>query len=142
VADKIARFVQLCEGYGLPILSLIDTPGTTCYLADGREVAGMTRHHARPVRAFHHRTVPLFSVQIRKARGLAAAAMSGIGTARVLPQLRLAWPTVELGVDDAYSQGFDDVVAPVETRDRILSVLRRLPRAIPAGPKSRPRDSW
>jgi hypothetical protein len=60
----------------------------------------------------------------------------------VLPQLRLAWPTVELGVDDAYSQGFDDVVAPVETRDRILSVLRRLPRAIPAGPKSRPRDSW
>lgn len=141
-ADKIARFVQLCEGYGLPILSLMDTPGTTCLLEDGREVPGMTRHHARPVRAFHHRSVPLFTVQIRKARGMAAAAMSGIGTAHVLPQLRLAWPTVELGMNDAYSQGFDDVVAPGETRDRILSVLRRLPRVIPPGPKSRPRDSW
>jgi acetyl-CoA carboxylase carboxyltransferase component len=141
-ADKIARFVQLCDGYGLPILSLVDTPGVTCWLEDGTEAPGITRHHARPVRAFHHRTVPLFSVQIRKARGMAAAVMSGVGTARSLPQLRLAWPTVEIGSDSAYSQGFDDVVAPGETRERILSVLRLLPRTIPPGPKARPRDSW
>ena len=141
-ADKIARFVQLCDGYGLPILSLIDCPGVTHRLDDGRETLGITRHHARPVRAFHHRTVPLFSVQIRKARGLSAAAMSGIGTARSLPQLRLAWPTVELGGDDNYSQGFDDVVEPGETRERILSVLRLLPRVVPPGPKVRARDSW
>ena len=102
----------------------------------------MTRHHARPVRALNHRSVPLISIQIRKARGLAAAAMSGIGSAHTLPCLRLAWPTVELGVDDRYSQGFDDVIDPAETRDRILSVLRVTPRIIPPGPKARPRDSW
>jgi hypothetical protein len=73
---------------------------------------------------------------------MAAAVMSGVGTARSLPLLRLAWPTAELGVDDRYSQGFDDVVLPSETRDRIAALLRLAPRTIPAGPKPRPRDSW
>jgi acetyl-CoA carboxylase carboxyltransferase component len=86
--------------------------------------------------------VPLFSIQLRKANGLAAAAMSGVGTAHTLPVLRLAWPTVELGGDDRYSQGFDDVVDPAETRGRLLSALRLTPRVVPAGPKKRPRDSW
>ncbi len=141
-AGKIARFVQQCDGYGLPILSLVDTPGFVILLPDGSEQPGMTRHHARPVRALHHRTAPLISVQLRKARGLAAAAMSGIGSARTLPLLRLAWPGVELGVHDRYSQGFDEVVDPAETRERILSVLRVTPRVLPPGPKARPRDSW
>jgi acetyl-CoA carboxylase carboxyltransferase component len=140
-ANKIARFVQVCDSYGLPILSLMDSPGLTVAGAHG-EQPGMTRHHARPIRAMHHRSVPLISVQVRKARGLAAAAMSGIGTTRSLPDLRLAWPTVELGVDDRYAQGFDDVVDPAETRDRIRAVLRLAPRIIPLGPKTRPRDSW
>jgi acetyl-CoA carboxylase carboxyltransferase component len=138
-ADKIARWVQLSDSYGVPILSLIDTPGFTVAAGDG-EQPGMTRHHARPLRALHHRSVPLISVQVRKARGLAAAAMAGIGTARSLPVLRLAWPTVELG--QRYSQGFDDVVDPAETRSRILAMLRLCPRGIPPGPKARPRDSW
>lgn len=141
-AGKIARFVQTCDSYGLPIISLIDTPGFVLRTPEGEERTGMTRHHARPLRALHHRSVPLFSVQIRKARGLAAAAMSGIGSANVLPALRLAWPTVDLGVSDRYSQGFDDVVDPAETRGHILKVLRQLPRTIPPGPKKRPRDSW
>lgn len=141
-ADKIARFVQLCDGYGLPILSLIDTPGFTLRTEDRVEQAGMTRHHARPLRALHHRSVPLFSVQVRRAYGLGGAAMSGIGSAHSLPALRLAWPTAELGTRDRYSQGFDDVVAPAETRERILAMLRLLPRALPSAAKSRPRDSW
>lgn len=141
-AAKIARFVQLCDGYGLPILSLVDTPGFSLRTPEGDVQAGMTRHHARPVRALHHRSVPLFSVQIRRAYGLAAAAMSGIGSAHSLPALRLAWPTAELGTKDRYSQGFDDVVDPAETRDRILAMLRLLPRAVPPATKRRPRDSW
>jgi acetyl-CoA carboxylase carboxyltransferase component len=141
-ADKIARWVQLCDAYGLPILSLMDTPGLAVRLPDGTEQPGMTRHHARPIRALHHRSAPLISVQVRKARGLAAAAMSGVGTTHSLPLLRLAWPTVELGSRDRYSQGFDDVVDPAETRGRILAVLARTPRVIPPGPKKRPRDSW
>jgi hypothetical protein len=67
--------------------------------------------------------------------------MSGIGNAKSLPILRLAWPTAELGVEDQYSQGFDDVIDPAETRDRMLAILRMTPRGIPAT-KTRPRDSW
>jgi len=140
-ADKIARFVQLCDSYGVPILSFVDTPGMTVARPGGGEQPGMTRHHARPIRALHHRTVPLISVQVGKAYGLAAAAMSGVGTGHSLPLLRLAWPTASIGVNDRYSQGFDDVVDPAETRDRILAVLRLAPRVIPPA-KSRPRDSW
>jgi acetyl-CoA carboxylase carboxyltransferase component len=140
-ADKIARFVQLCDSYGLPIVSLIDTPGTTCLLEDGSEVPGLTRHHARALRALHHRAAPLFAVQLRRGGGVATAAMSGIGSGRTLPQLRLAWPSVVIDTGDRYYQGFDDVIEPGETRDRILAVLRMLPREIPPT-KTRPRDSW
>jgi acetyl-CoA carboxylase carboxyltransferase component len=102
----------------------------------------MTRHHARPIRAIHHRSVPLLSVQLRKARGLAAAAMTGIGNARALPLLRVAWPTVEMGPESRYSQGFDDVIDPAETREVIARVLRLTKRA-PIGSKGRRRrDSW
>jgi len=141
-ADKTARFVQLCEAYGLPMVSLIDAPDLTIRLEDGTEQPGMTRHHARPVRALHHRTIPLISIQIRKGYGFAPALLSGIGTAHRLPLLRLAWPTAELGVKDLYSQGFDDVVDPAETRDRILRMLRLTRRSLPAQRKRRPRDSW
>ena len=61
------------------------------------EREGIARHHARPLAALHHRTVPLCSVQIRKAYGLGPYAMSGWGAARRVPELRLAWPSVESG---------------------------------------------
>ena len=84
----------------------------------------------------------MFAVQIRKARGLASAAMTGIGNAHSLPLLRLAWPTVEMGRASRYSQGFDDVIDPAETRERIARVLRLTKRA-PMGTKPRRyRDSW
>jgi acetyl-CoA carboxylase carboxyltransferase component len=140
-ANKIARWVQLCDAYGLPILSFVDTPGFTIRLPDGTGQPGMTRHHSRPLKALHHRTSPLISLQIRRAYGLASSAMSGIGNAKSLPILRLAWPTAELGVEDQYSQGFDDVIDPAETRDRMLAILRLTPRVIPST-KVRPRDSW
>jgi acetyl-CoA carboxylase carboxyltransferase component len=143
-ANKIARFVQLCDAYALPIISLIDTPGFTVKLGgEGQtEQPGLTRHHARPIRAWHHHTVPHFTVQIRKARSLAAAAMSGVGRTRSLPVLRLAWPTIELGVRDEYWQGVDDVIDPNETRDRILRVLRLTTRP-PAGERpKRVCDVW
>jgi len=141
-ADKIARFVQQCNSHGIPILSIIDTPGCTVTDQEGEQRPGISRHHARPVRAFHHRSVPLISVQVGKASGMGACAMSGIGSAHSLPVLRLAWPTAAIGVEDQYSQGFDDVVLPEETREKILKVLRMVgPRTLPAE-KARPRDSW
>jgi acetyl-CoA carboxylase carboxyltransferase component len=58
------------------------------------EQAGIARHHARPLLAQVHRTVPLFLVHIRKAYGLGPMAMGGLSQPT---DLRLAWPTVEAG---------------------------------------------
>jgi len=94
-ADKAARFVELCDAYDFPIVSLIDNPG---YMVGPKaEDEGIARHHARPLAALHHRTVPLYAVQLRKAYGLGPYAMSGWGSARRMPELRLAWPSVESG---------------------------------------------
>lgn len=94
-ADKAARFIELCDAYDYPIVSLIDNPG---YMVGPKaERDGIARHHARPLAALHHRSVPLYAVQLRKAYGLGPYAMSGWGSARRVPELRLAWPSVESG---------------------------------------------
>jgi acetyl-CoA carboxylase carboxyltransferase component len=92
-ADKASRFIECCDSYGFPLVSLIDNPGYM--VGPEAEAEGMARHHARPLAALHHRNVPLYSVQIRKAYGLGPYAMSGFGTSRHVPDLRLAWPSVE-----------------------------------------------
>ncbi len=94
-ADKAARFIELCDAYELPLVSLVDNPG---YMVGPQaERQGIARHHARPLAALHHRTVALCSVQLRKAYGLGPYAMSGWGASRVMPELKLAWPSVESG---------------------------------------------
>ena len=94
-ADKAARFVELCDAYELPLVSFVDNPGYM--VGPDAERAGIARHHARPLSAIHHRTVPLYSVQLRKAYGLGPYAMSGYGSSRLVPELRLSWPSVESG---------------------------------------------
>ncbi len=94
-ADKAARFVELCDAYELPLVSFVDNPGYMVGPEAERE--GIARHHARPLSAIHHRTVPLYTVQIRKAYGLGPFAMSGFGSSRHMPTLRLSWPSVESG---------------------------------------------
>lgn len=94
-ADKASRFVELCDAYDIPLVSFVDNPGYMVGPQSERE--GIARHHARPLTALHHRSVPLYSVQLRKAYGLGPYAMSGWGSARSVPDLRLAWPSVESG---------------------------------------------
>jgi acetyl-CoA carboxylase carboxyltransferase component len=94
-ADKASRFVEWCDAYGLPLISFVDNPGYM--VGPDAEQEGIARHHARPLSAIHHRTVPLYTVQLRKAYGLGPFAMSGYGTSRKMPELRVAWPTVESG---------------------------------------------
>ncbi len=94
-SDKLSRFVELCDTYELPLISFIDNPGYM--VGPEAERAGIARHHGRPLMALQHRSVPLHSIQIRKAYGLGPFAMSGYGANRLVPELRLAWPTVESG---------------------------------------------
>ena len=152
-AIKIARFVELCDAYEYPILSLIDTPGFVTRWSlgeEGNDVAvepGMTRYHARTLMAHHHRTVPVFSVQIRRGYGLGPFAMSGYGNSYGVSAMRLAWPTVEVGRADGFSASqsqnpFDDVVDPAETRERIIRVLRHIRRTLDQPQKKKPIDTW
>ncbi len=147
--DKIARFVELCDVYEYPLVSFVDTPGFVVTRGHDEGVShqpGMTRHHVRPFLAHHHRTVPLFSVQIRRGNGLAPFALTGVGNGRSVPALRLAWPTVDLVSSDGFvvpgATNFDDVVTPAETRDRIIGILRLVPRPPEREKKKHTVDTW
>ena len=92
-AQKGARFVRMCNSFGLPLLVLVDTPG---FLPGSRqEKDGVIRHGAKLVHAFAEATVPTVTVIIRKAFGGAFIAMNSkaLGADYVF-----AWPDVEVGV--------------------------------------------
>jgi acetyl-CoA carboxylase carboxyltransferase component len=92
-ADKAARFLQLCEAFGLPILSLCDTPGFM--VGPEAEETALVRHVSRMFVMGASLTVPFACVILRKAYGLGAQAMAGGSFRR--PLFTVAWPTGELG---------------------------------------------
>jgi acetyl-CoA carboxylase carboxyltransferase component len=92
-ADKAARFMQLCNAHGLPIVSLVDTPGFM--VGPDTEALAQVRHVSRMFVAAAHLRVPLLSVVLRKGYGLGAMAMTGGGFHETL--CTVAWPTGEFG---------------------------------------------
>jgi acetyl-CoA carboxylase carboxyltransferase component len=104
-ADKAARFMQLCDAFGLPIVSLIDTPGMM--VGPEAEATALVRHCSRLFVTGAALTVPLVAVILRKAYGLGAQAMAG-GSLHE-PLLTVGWPTAELGpmgLEGAVKLGF------------------------------------
>jgi acetyl-CoA carboxylase carboxyltransferase component len=88
-AQKLRRFVRLCETFHLPILSFVDEPGFM--IGRAAEAAATIRHGVEAIVAVVESTVPWISVHVRKAYGVAAAAHFGPhGTV-------LAWPSAESG---------------------------------------------
>jgi len=92
-ADKAARFLQLCDAHGLPVVSLCDTPGFM--VGPDAEESATVRHFSRLFVTGAHLRVPICMVILRKAYGLGAQAMAG-GSLRV-PVATVAWLTGELG---------------------------------------------
>lgn len=92
-ADKAARFVQLCDVHGLPIVSLIDTPGFL--VGPQAEAQAQVRHVSRLFLAAARKRVPWLAVVLRKAYGLGAMALAG-GSLHA-PMATAAWPTGEFG---------------------------------------------
>ncbi|MDP3825576.1 MAG: carboxyl transferase domain-containing protein, partial [Polaromonas sp.] len=92
-ADKAARFMQLCNAHGLPLVSLVDTPGFM--VGPQTEAQGQVRHVSRMFIAAAHLRVPFFSVVLRKGYGLGAMAMTA-GSFHA-PAFNVAWPTGEFG---------------------------------------------
>ncbi len=92
-ADKAARFMQLCNAHGLPLVSLVDTPGFM--VGPETEAQAQVRHVSRLFIAAAHLRVPFFSVVLRKGYGLGAMAMTA-GSFHA-PAFNVAWPTGEFG---------------------------------------------
>jgi acetyl-CoA carboxylase carboxyltransferase component len=92
-SDKAARFLQLCDSFGLPVVSLVDTPGFM--VGPQAEATGLVRHASRLLVAGAALRVPLVAVVLRRGYGLGAQAMTG-GSLHE-PLLTVAWPSAHLG---------------------------------------------
>src|SRR5690606_19215064 len=92
-AEKAARFLQLCDAHGLPVLSLVDTPGFM--VGPDAERTAAVRRFGRLFLAGANLSVPVVAVVLRKGYGLGAMAMTG-GDLKA-PIATLSWPTGEFG---------------------------------------------
>jgi acetyl-CoA carboxylase carboxyltransferase component len=137
-ADKAARFLQLCDAHGLPVVTLVDTPGMM--VGPDVEATALVRHCSRLFVTGANLSVPVISVVLRKAYGLGAQAMMGGSTKA--PLACLAWPTGEfgpMGLEAAVRLGyraeleactaeaarqalFDELVAKLYEHGRALSI--------------------
>ena len=100
-ADKAARFLQLCDAFGLPVVSLVDTPGIM--VGPKAEATGLVRHASRLLVAGAALRVPLIAVVLRRGYGLGAQAM--VGGSLHEPLLTVAWPSAHLGPDGPGGRG-------------------------------------
>ncbi|HYB83380.1 MAG TPA: carboxyl transferase domain-containing protein, partial [Mycobacterium sp.] len=119
-ADKAGDFLALCESFGLPVISLCDTPGFM--VGPDAEKEAAVRRFGRMFVLGARLTVPLGAIILRKGYGLGAMAMAG-GSFRA-PQFTIAWPTGEIGgmgLEGAVRLGFSKELAarsdPVERQD-------------------------
>jgi acetyl-CoA carboxylase carboxyltransferase component len=92
-SEKAARFVQWCDCFNIPLLTLVDTPG----FEPGKDLEwrGMIRHGAELVYAYANATVPRLCVVLRKAYGGAYIVMDSKGMGN---DWCAAWPTAEIAV--------------------------------------------
>jgi acetyl-CoA carboxylase carboxyltransferase component len=92
-ADKAARFINLCDAFGIPLLFLMDVPGFM--VGTKVEQAGIIRHGAKMLYAVSRATVPKITVVVRKAYGAGYYVMCGKAYE---PDLIVAWPSAEISV--------------------------------------------
>jgi len=92
-ADKSARFINLCDAYGIPLVFLMDVPGFM--VGTKVEEAGIIRHGAKMLYATANATVPKVTVVLRKGYGAGYYVMCGRAYE---PDLIVAWPSAEISV--------------------------------------------
>jgi acetyl-CoA carboxylase carboxyltransferase component len=124
-ADKAARFMQLCDTFDIPIVTLCDTPGMM--VGPDVEETALVRHCCRLFVTGANVTVPLATIVLRKAYGLGAQAMMG-GTTKA-PLACLAWPTGEfggMGLEGAVRLGYPKELAAVSDPDEREALFQQL----------------
>lgn len=128
-ADKAARFMQLCDAFDVPIISLCDTPGMM--VGPEVEATALVRHCSRLFVTGANITVPYITVVTRKAYGLGAQAMMGGSTKA--PLATLAWPSGEfggMGLEGAVRLGYrnelEAITDPVEREAMFQQMVDRM----------------
>jgi acetyl-CoA carboxylase carboxyltransferase component len=92
-ADKAARFVWLCDAFGIPLVFLMDCPGFL--VGSAVEKQGIIRHGAKMLFAVSEATVPKMTVVLRKGYGAGYYVMNGRAYE---PDYIVGWPTAEISV--------------------------------------------
>ena len=115
-ADKAARFLQLCDAFDLPVISIMDCPG----IMVGPEVekTALVRHSCRLFNTGANLSVPMFGVIIRKAYGLGVQAMCGGSS--LVPFFCVAWPTAEfagMNIEGSVKLGYRNELMELKTAE-------------------------
>ena len=127
-SDKASRFIQLCDAYDLPIVSLCDTPGFM--VGPEAEEQAQVRHFGRMFVTAASISVPWITIVLRKGYGLGAQAMAG-GSFHA-NAMTIAWPTGEFGgmglegaVRLGYKKELDAVTDPTERAELEATLIAR-----------------
>jgi acetyl-CoA carboxylase carboxyltransferase component len=115
-ADKAARFLQLCDAFDIPVVTLVDTPGMM--VGPEIEKTALVRHCSRLFVVGANISVPTVSIVLRKSYGLGAQAMMGGSTKA--PAACVAWPTGEfggMGLEGAVRLGYRNELAAIDDLD-------------------------
>ena len=126
-SEKAERFVKLADQFRLPIVHLVDNPG---FMIGGEaERTGTIRYGVQAMNAIYRATVPLASVVVRRAYGIAGSAMSNAERF----QYRFAWPSgdwgslpIEGGVEVAYKSELEAAEDPAAHLEAIRARLNRV----------------
>ena len=120
-SDKGAEFVNFCDAFNIPIVTLTDVPGFMPGLAQER--GGIIRHGAKMLYAYASCTVPLVTVIMRKAYGGAYIAMASKDLGG---DVVYAWPTAEIavmGAEGAAKIIYKKELAAAENKDALYKQL-------------------
>jgi acetyl-CoA carboxylase carboxyltransferase component len=124
-ADKLVRFVELCDQFHLPVVNFADIPGYKIGTEAERE--NTMRRGARAIYATYQATVPWCSILVRKVFGIAGAAHADGSKLN----LRYAWPSgswgslpIEGGLDAAYKRDIASAADPEARRAEIEKTLK------------------
>src|ERR1700758_398995 len=127
-ADKAARFINLCNAYGIPLVYLMDVPGFM--VGTKVEEAGIIRHGAKMLYATANATVPKITVILRKAYGAGYYVMCGRAYE---PDLIVAWPSAEISVMGAegaveiiFRKQVQEAEDPAAKRQELIENFRKI----------------